>query len=137
MVDWRARCVRDRCAGIRPDVGSDVHAGQCQEMERPGWLVLMLQGLVTGAYFPVSELPSFLQILAKLMPQTYAIDLARRLLLSGAEPAPLLRIRGLSDVQVDFLMIVVFALVLPTLGAWCFKQGIHKAQRDGGLSRWA
>jgi ABC-type polysaccharide/polyol phosphate export permease len=102
-----------------------------------GWLVLMLQGLVTGAYFPVHELPTFLMLVAKLMPQTYAIDLARRLLLSGPEPGPLLRIGELTAVQVDVLILFVFLMIVPPMGAWCFRAGLRKAQRDGGLSRWA
>jgi ABC-type polysaccharide/polyol phosphate export permease len=102
-----------------------------------GWLVMLLQGLVTGAYFPVGELPHFLQILAKCLPQTYAIDLARRLLLPESESAALLQIGSLTPIQADLAMLAMFVITIPLLGAWCFRAGLRKAQIDGGLSRWA
>jgi ABC-type polysaccharide/polyol phosphate export permease len=101
-----------------------------------GWLVLVLQGLVTGAYFPVHELPVFLRFLAMGLPQTYAIDLARRQLLPGPAPDPLLHIGALSPVQADVVMLVMFGLVVPLAGFACFRAGLRKAQLDGGLSRW-
>ena len=102
-----------------------------------GWLVLVLQGLVTGAYFPIAELPNVLQIMAKCLPQTYAIDIARRLLLPGTHVDPLVSIGSLSAIQSDFTMLVLFLLTLPVLGAMLFRTGIRKAQFDGGLSRWS
>ncbi len=102
-----------------------------------GWLVLLLQGLVTGAYFPVNELPQALQVLAKCLPQTYAIDLARRLLLSNEAAAPPVRLGSLAPIQTDLVMLAAFVLTVPLLGAWCVHTGLRKAQRDGGLSRWA
>ena len=102
-----------------------------------GWLVMVLQGLVTGAYFPVHQLPAALQAMAKCPPQTYAIDAARRLLLPETETAPLLTIGGLSPLASDFLVLALFLVALPTLGWLTFRAGLRKAQRDGGLSRWA
>jgi ABC-type polysaccharide/polyol phosphate export permease len=102
-----------------------------------GWLVMVLQGLVTGAYFPVDQLPGILQVMAECLPQTYAIDVARRLLLPDTETAPLITIGGLSPLASDFLLLALFLVVLPALGWLTFRSGLHKAQRDGGLSRWA
>jgi ABC-type polysaccharide/polyol phosphate export permease len=102
-----------------------------------GWVVLVLQGLVTGAYFPVHELPALLRLLAMGMPQTYGIDLARRQLLPGPAPEPILRLGSLSPAQSDLIMLALFVLIVPLLGIWCFRAGLRKAQIDGGLSRWA
>ena len=102
-----------------------------------GWLVLLLQGLVTGAYFPIDALPGFLRALARCLPQTYAIDLARRRLLAGEDLEPIVRFGSLSASQSDLMMVALFALVVPVLGAWCFRMGMRKARKDGGLSRWA
>jgi ABC-2 type transport system permease protein len=101
------------------------------------WLVGVLQGLVTGAYFPVSELPGWLQAMAKCLPQTYAVDAARRLLLDDAAGAPLVTIGALSPLASDLVILGGFLVVLPALGAWLFRLGMRKAQADGGLSRWA
>ncbi len=101
------------------------------------WLVGILQGLVTGAYFPVSELPGWLQAMAKCLPQTYAIDAARRLLLDNDEAVPLATFGTLSPVATDFVVLGGFVVALPVAGAWLFRLGLRKAQVDGGLSRWA
>jgi lipooligosaccharide transport system permease protein len=102
-----------------------------------GWLVMVLQGLVTGAYFPVDQLPPVLQAMARCLPQAYAIDAARRLLLPDTETAPLVTVGVLSPLASDFLLLALFLTILPPLGWLTFRTGLRKAQRDGGLSRWA
>lgn len=101
------------------------------------WLIGVLQGLVTGAYFPIDELPGWLQALAKALPQTYAIDAARRLLLDTTDTAALVTIQGLSPLATDFALLAGFVVVVPAIGGWMFARGMRKAQADGGLSRWA
>ncbi len=100
------------------------------------WIVGILQGLVTGVYFPITLLPGWLHALAMLLPQTYAIDAARRLLLANAGSPPLLEIGSLSAVQADPIALACAALILPALGAALFAAGLAKARNDGGLSRW-
>ena len=101
------------------------------------WLVGILQGLVAGAYFPTSALPAWLQALARLLPQTYGIDTARRLLLPDAGTPPLATFGTLTPLATNFIVLIAFALVLPLLGYLVFAAGLRKAQSDGGLSRWA
>jgi ABC-2 type transport system permease protein len=101
------------------------------------WFVGVLQGLVTGAYFPVSVLPGPLHVLAMVLPQTYTIDAARRLLLPGTHLSPLIRQEVMSPIQFDLIVLLASALVLQLLGWLLFGIGLRKAQADGGLSRWA
>jgi ABC-2 type transport system permease protein len=100
------------------------------------WLIGILQGLVAGAYFPVTLLPGPLKAAALLLPQTYAIDAARRLLLPGTRLAPLLPDTGLPPVAADLAALVVLSVALVVLGTALFWAGLEKARRDGGLSRW-
>lgn len=99
------------------------------------WLVGVLQGLVAGAYFPVSELPGPLYVLARCLPQTYTIDAIRRLLLQD-EPAALTSIGSLSPLVSDILIVAMMTAGTLVLGVVTFRLGIRKAQHDGGLSRW-
>jgi hypothetical protein len=99
------------------------------------WIVGILQGLVTGVYFPITVLPGWLHALALLLPQTYALDAARRLLLNSASTPALLHVAHLSAVQSNLLALGVAALLLPCLGAGLFT-GLAKARNDGDLSRW-
>jgi ABC-2 type transport system permease protein len=100
------------------------------------WLVGILQGLVAGAYFPVTLLPGPLHAVALLLPQTYAIDAARRLLLPGASLPPLVGTGGLSPVASDLAALSVLSAVVLAAGTVLFRAGLEKARRDGGLSRW-
>jgi ABC-2 type transport system permease protein len=100
------------------------------------WIVGVLQGLVAGAYFPVTLLPEPLRAAALLLPQTYAIDAARRLLLPDARLAPLLGGDASRAVVTDLVALVVLSAALLALGALLFSLGLEKARRDGGLSRW-
>jgi ABC-2 type transport system permease protein len=100
------------------------------------WLIGVLQGLVTGVYFPTTLLPAPLAAAALLLPQTYAIDVAHRLLAPNAE-TPRLPLHGaLPPVTVDLLALLFLAMALPIVGGLVFRIGLSKARRDGGLSRW-
>jgi hypothetical protein len=45
--------------------------------------------------------------------------------------------KGLGDVQVAILYLILFSCILFPLGLWVFKKGIQKAEREGTLARWA
>ena len=100
------------------------------------WIVGVLQGLVAGAYFPVSELPGPLHTLALALPQTYAIDAVRRLLLAGDQPH-LIQFGSLSPLETDLVILIIATGVTTTIGTACFRFGLRKARADGALSRWA
>jgi ABC-2 type transport system permease protein len=100
------------------------------------WAVGILQGLVAGAYFPPADLPTPLYALARLLPQTYAIDALRRLLLAD-HPPTLARIGSLSPLASDLLLLTCFTTVTTIAGFTTFRAGMRKARADGGLSRWA
>lgn len=100
------------------------------------WVVGVLQGLVAGAYFPPSELPGPLHTLALLLPQTYAIDAVRRLLLDDDQPL-LAQFGSLSPLATDLVILSIATSITVTVGAVCFQLGLCKARADGALSRWA
>jgi ABC-2 type transport system permease protein len=107
-----------------------------------GWAVGLLAGLATGVYFPISLLPGPLYHAALLLPHTYCIDAARRLLLPASVGATLpalpvhSMLRFVSPVQADLLALALGTVVLPLAGAALFAAGVAKARTDGGLSRW-
>jgi hypothetical protein len=104
-----------------------------------GWAIGVAQGLAAGVNFPIAILPGPLRALAQLLPHTYTIDAARRLLLPSADlPAlPLHAVLApLTPLQADLAALVLAAALLPCLGAAAFAAGLAKARTDGGLSRW-
>ena len=96
--------------------------------------------LAAGYYYPTTVLPHSLQVLAGFIPHTYALDGLRRLIVPGGELTikvlPLQRLLPLSPIATDIVaLIVITALAFP-LGAWMYVRGIHKARKEGTLTRW-
>ncbi|HET8569464.1 MAG TPA: ABC transporter permease [Candidatus Limnocylindria bacterium] len=82
--------------------------------------------LVSGVYYPVSVLPSWLQPLSVLSPATYVIEGMRRALLDGADLA------ALWPVVWPALLIGVVSI---PLGLRAFLAAEHFAKRTGRLKR--
>ncbi len=142
---WQRSIGRSRISTSPHGSGSEVHIERTQgafsaHSDESTWLVER-QELASfidcaGAYFPPSELPAPLFALARFLPQTYAIDAVRRLLLGKDRPV-LAQLGSLSPLETDLLIIVISAVVTVALGTICFRLGLRKARADGALSRWA
>lgn len=99
------------------------------DIEPIGWGVATLSGLVAGVYFPPKYLPAPVQMLSKILPQTYAIDAIRRILLNS---------EGISShsIQLTIIYLIIFSIILLPLGMFMFNIGIRKAEKEGTLARW-
>ena len=89
-------------------------------------IVIALLLLVSGVYYPVEVLPSFLQKLAVISPATYVLDGVRLTLLEGT---PTLQLWPY--IWPTLLM----GLILIPAGLWVFKQAELYAKRKGKLHR--
>jgi ABC-2 type transport system permease protein len=67
---------------------------------------------LSGALFPVTNLPDFLRIISWINPMTYAVD-AFRAVLVGVSVLPLIE---------DVALMIVFCLTFLSLGAYVFSQ---------------
>jgi ABC-2 type transport system permease protein len=47
--------------------------------------VIVPQGLLGGFFWPIDQLPSLLQPVARILPVTYAIDGLRQVMIAGAD----------------------------------------------------
>lgn len=93
------------------------------------WLLGLAGSLVAGVYFPPTLLPVWAQRLGALLPQTYAYDAARRILLAGA---------GWADphVHADVLVLAGVAVVGVPVGAALLAWSIRAGERIGAFTRW-
>ncbi len=48
-------------------------------------IVIVPQGLLSGFFWPIEQLPSLLQPVARILPVTYAIDGLRQVMIAGAD----------------------------------------------------
>ncbi len=83
--------------------------------------------LLSGVAYPVSVLPPALRALGRVLPMTYALDLARGALLRGA---------SLSELAGALFAMAVFGGVLIPLGAGLFVVALRRARVDGSLTHY-
>ena len=70
--------------------------------------------LLSGALFPVTNLPSWLKWAFYINPLTYSVDTLRSIMVSGWQP--------LLPIQYEVLIICVFNAVLITIGTYMFSR---------------
>jgi ABC-2 type transport system permease protein len=80
-------------------------------------LVIVPQGLLSGFFWPIEQLPSLLQPVARILPVTYAIDGLRQVMIAGAD---------LSSPQVllDFGVLTGIAAVFMVLAAATIRREV-------------
>jgi ABC-2 type transport system permease protein len=92
----------------------------------PGkWFLLGVSSVVGGMLFPVSILPDWLQVMARLNPVTYALDGMRAALLDGA---------GFLGVARPLLVLLLFAIVLLPSSVLAFSWALRRTKITGTLS---
>jgi len=97
--------------------------------EKGTQLGFVAQGIllvVSGVYYPISVLPEWMQVIAKISPATYALDAARKSILHGA---------SLSSLWGDIWPLMIIGVVAVPLGLEVFRRGERHAKRHGKLKR--
>jgi ABC-2 type transport system permease protein len=91
-----------------------------------GWIAQGTLLVVSGVYYPVEVLPTWMQWLAKISPATYALEAARAAILDG---------QGLSTMWDEIWPLLVIGVVSIPLGLWIFSRGERYAKKHGKLKR--
>src|SRR5215212_1984780 len=97
--------------------------------EKGAQLGFIAQGLmlvVSGVYYPVSVLPTWMEWIAKISPATYALRGCRQAILEGA---------GVTDLWREIWALLVIGAVSIPLGLWVFRTGERYAKKHGKLKR--
>jgi ABC-2 type transport system permease protein len=81
-------------------------------------------GLVSGAFFPVTVLPAWIQPLGEIVPTRFAYDGLRAAIFEGT---------GWTG---DALALLLFAAVGLPLGVWCFGRALLHSRRAGTISQY-
>jgi len=82
--------------------------------------------LVSGVYYDVSVLPSWLRPISVISPGTYTLRAIRRALLENA---------SIRDLAGDIAILLVTGIVLIPLGLWVFNRAEIYAKKHGKLKR--
>lgn len=70
--------------------------------------------LLSGIFWPIQAIPEWLRPLSYLVPPTYAADACRAVMLKGW---------GLSEIWIDLVALVIFAILFLGLATWSLKRG--------------
>ncbi|AKX95152.1 transport permease protein [Moorella thermoacetica] len=76
---------------------------------------------LSGAIFPMTNLPGWMNFLMKIDPLTYGVDALRRLIYAGADPRVLEFLVHYS-LGFDLTVITAMVLILGFLGSWSFSR---------------
>jgi len=82
--------------------------------------------VVSGVYYPVEVLPTWMEWISVVSPATYALDGIRDAILLG---------QGLSTMWDELWPLIVIGIVSIPLGLWVFARGERYAKRHGKLKR--
>ncbi len=91
------------------------------------WLLLGLSGVLGGMMYPVSVLPHWLQVLARLLPVTYSLEGLRAALLNGA---------GFGELWHSIRVLLLFAAVLLPVSCLVFSWALRRTKITGTLSHF-
>jgi ABC-2 type transport system permease protein len=93
--------------------------------------------LVSGVYYPVSVLPTWLQPLSRLSPATYTLSACRKLVGIGNPASTAERLAGapLSAVASELAVLALMGAVLIPSGLWVFGRVERWAKHTGKLKR--
>ena len=97
--------------------------------EKGTQLGFIAQGLllvVSGVYYPVTVLPSWMQWLSVISPATYTLEGCRKAILHGA---------SLSEMWPDIWPLLVIGVIAVPLGLAVFRRGERFAKQHGRLKR--
>ena len=83
--------------------------------------------LLSGAVYPVSVLPGWLQSFSNVFPQTHAIEGMRLTMIRGYE---------ISDVMLQIGVLAIYVAILLPLSLTAFRMAMHKAKVDGSLAHY-
>jgi ABC-2 type transport system permease protein len=72
---------------------------------------------LSGVFFPVQQMPWFMQDISKLLPLTYAADALRKVMVLGA---------GIPQISTELTVLIVFGVVMTAIAVPVFKRAMTR-----------
>jgi ABC-2 type transport system permease protein len=87
-----------------------------QEAMLISWLFLLPSIFLSGFFFPIDAMPTFLQVASLFVPLRYLLTIIRGIVLKGV---------GLEAVAMDVIALIVFGVAVIGLAAWRFNKRVE------------
>ena len=91
-----------------------------------GFIAQGLMLVISGVYYPVSVLPTWMEWLSRISPATYALRGIREAILEGA---------GVGVLWSEIWPLILIGFISIPLGLWIFQRGERYAKKHGKLKR--
>lgn len=91
------------------------------------WPIPFLLSIVSGVYYPVSTLPSFLQLFSKIIPSSYVFESMRNLLAGGAFSSDLAW-----NLSIGFVLAIAYLLIAYSFFIRVYKYNLN----SGGIAKF-
>ena len=72
---------------------------------------------LSGVFFPVQQMPWYMQDISKVLPLTYATDALRRVMVLGA---------GIPDISTELMILVAFGIVMTAIAVPVFRRAMTR-----------
>jgi ABC-2 type transport system permease protein len=72
---------------------------------------------LSGVFFPLQQMPQFMQVIAQFLPLTYAVSALRRVVVLGA---------GVPAISTDIIILFVFGIVLLSIALLAFERAMKR-----------
>lgn len=84
--------------------------------------LLMPMFFVSGAFFPLRQVPLWMEWLARVDPLTYGVDAIRQTALRGLVPEPVLQVLVLHPMEVNLIALIAFWTLFLVPAVWLFRK---------------
>ncbi|HUK80491.1 MAG TPA: ABC transporter permease [Nitrososphaerales archaeon] len=72
---------------------------------------------LSGVFFPIQQMPWYMQDISKLLPLTYATDALRRVMVLGA---------GIPDISTELMILIGFGIVMTSIAVPVFRRAMTR-----------
>jgi len=77
---------------------------------------------ISGAFFPLTAVPSWMSVLANVNPLTYGVDALRQILLGNQVAPTILSNLSLHTIPINALFLIGFSAVMVSAAVWAFNK---------------
>jgi len=77
---------------------------------------------ISGAFFPLTAVPSWMKVLSYINPLTYGVDAMRQILLGNQVAENILSVLSLHAISVNALFLLGFSAVMVSTAVWAFNK---------------
>ena len=87
--------------------------------------------VLCAPFFPFAALPTWLQIISRLIPLSYGVDAFRSTMMDYPAGFP-----ELAGIEIELVIVTAFGILMPPLGFWLYRREEDQARSKGSLSEY-